>query len=306
MAPKKDAKPASGAAAPKKDAPAKAAAPKKTAGKKIKIDKKALAKKVAETQKPQKTQKAAKTSAAKEATPKNAVGLFVARPRNFGIGGAIRPRRDLTRYVKWPKYVRLQRQRRILYQRLKVPPAINQFSNTVEKNHAFNLFKLLDKYKPEDKSAKKARLLKVAESKTKGEAVEAPKKPFSVKHGINHITSLVEQKKAALVVIAHDVDPIELVVWLPTLCRKKGIPYCIVKGKASLGQVVGKKTATTLALTAVRPEDKQELTNIINAVKLNDKYDEIRKVWGGGRLGSKSLARIAMKQKAINKEKVRA
>ncbi|KAL5148711.1 60S ribosomal protein L7a-2 [Glycine soja] len=35
--------------------------------------------------------------------------------------------------------------------------------------------------------------------------------------------------KAQLVVIAHDVDPIELVVWLPTLCRKMEIPYCIVK-----------------------------------------------------------------------------
>lgn len=40
-------------------------------------------------------------------------------------------------------------------------------------------------------------------------------------------------------VIAHDVDPIELVVWLPALCRKMEIPYCIVKGKARLGTVSG-------------------------------------------------------------------
>lgn len=45
------------------------------------------------------------------------------------------------------------------------------------------------------------------------------------------------QVKAQLVVIAHDVDPIELVVWLPALCRKMGVPYCIVKGKSRLGQV---------------------------------------------------------------------
>lgn len=45
------------------------------------------------------------------------------------------------------------------------------------------------------------------------------------------------QNKAQLVVIAHDVDPIELVVWLPALCRKMEIPYCIVKGKARLGSV---------------------------------------------------------------------
>jgi hypothetical protein len=45
------------------------------------------------------------------------------------------------------------------------------------------------------------------------------------------------QKKSQLVVIAHDVDPIELVVWLPALCRKMEIPYCIVKGKSRLGAV---------------------------------------------------------------------
>lgn len=39
-------------------------------------------------------------------------------------------------------------------------------------------------------------------------------------------------------VIAHDVDPIELVVWLPALCRKMEIPYCIVKGKSRLGAVL--------------------------------------------------------------------
>jgi large subunit ribosomal protein L7Ae len=55
------------------------------------------------------------------------------------------------------------------------------------------------------------------------------KKPMVVKFGLNHVTTLVEAGKAQLVVIAHDVDPIELVVWLPALCKKQGIPYCIVK-----------------------------------------------------------------------------
>ncbi len=55
------------------------------------------------------------------------------------------------------------------------------------------------------------------------------KKPVVVKYGINHITTLVEQQTASLVVIAHDVDPIELVVWLPALCRRMDVPYVIVK-----------------------------------------------------------------------------
>ena len=35
-----------------------------------------------------------------------------------------------------------------------------------------------------------------------------------VRHGINTVTTLVEKKKAQLVVIAHDVDPIEVTIVL--------------------------------------------------------------------------------------------
>lgn len=61
--------------------------------------------------------------------------------------------------------------------------------------------------------------------------------------------------------IAHDVDPIELVMWLPQLCRKNDIPFCFVKGKALLGKLVHKKTATAVALTDIRAEDKPALDN---------------------------------------------
>ena len=77
------------------------------------------------------------------------------------------------------------------------------------------------------------------------------------------------QGKAQLVVIAHDVDPIELVVWLPALCRKMNVPYAIVKGKARLGAVVHKKTATALALTTVKNEDKVEFSKLVESVKAN-------------------------------------
>merc|ERR1712224_770682 len=77
--------------------------------------------------------------------------------------------------------------------------------------------------------------------------------------GINHVTTLVEEKKAKLVIIAHDVDPIEIIVWLPQLCKLRNVPYCIVKSKARLGAVVGMKTATCLAITDVKQENKKDL-----------------------------------------------
>ena len=48
-------------------------------------------------------------------------------------GQDIQPKRDLSRFVRWPKYVRLQRQRAILLQRLKVPPPINQFTQALDR-----------------------------------------------------------------------------------------------------------------------------------------------------------------------------
>ena len=77
------------------------------------------------------------------------------------------------------------------------------------------------------------RLLKEAEAQSSGKSTDK-KKPVVVKYGLNHITSLVESGKAQLVVIAHDVDPIELVVWLPALCKKMNIPYVIVKVQLAL------------------------------------------------------------------------
>ena len=57
---------------------------------------------------------------------------------------------------KWLECVRLQRQKVILHQRLKLLPAIAQFSHTLDKNTATQLFKLLIKYRPESKQEKKA------------------------------------------------------------------------------------------------------------------------------------------------------
>jgi large subunit ribosomal protein L7Ae len=230
--------------------------------------------------------------------------LIEKRTRNFGIGQDIQPKRDLTRFVKWPKYVQVQRRKAILRQRIKVPPSINQFSQTLDRQTATQLFKLVHKYRPETKQAKKERLRKRAQEKADGKEGAPTKRPTVVRQGANTVTKLVEQKKALLVIIAHDVDPIELVLFLPTLCRKMGVPYCIVKGKARLGSVVFRKTCSSLAITHVFSEDKPALNKLIEAIRTNynDRYEEIRRNWGGGILGTKSQARRVKLAKIKAKE----
>ena len=119
-----------------------------------------------------------------------------------GVGGTPAPKHDLHRFVKWPKYVRIQRQRASLESAaqgqspspgiltasarafmndhahdspevglfvafletecraaMQVPPALHRFTKAADKNLAETVFKLLLKYRPEDKAAKKQRLL---------------------------------------------------------------------------------------------------------------------------------------------------
>merc|ERR1711934_177238 len=221
------------------------------------------------------------------------------RPRTFSIGGDVRPQQDLTRFVKWPKYIRIQRSRRILCQRIKLPPAINQFKQTFDKRAASQLFRLLNQLKPESKSQKKERIGDAAAKKAAG-ADAAAKKPVCVKMGINHVTKLVEEKEAKLVVIAHDVDPIEIVLWLPSLCQARGIPYCVVKSKARLGALVGKKTATCLAVTEVKAEHKADLEALkqLCETHFNGVFETTMKTWGDANCSDRQAAKIAKRAAA--------
>ena len=181
-------------------------------------------------------------------------------PKNFRFGNDIRPRIVKSRFVKFPRYVELQRQKRVLMKRLKCPPALAQFFEPLDKDESNKLFKILEKYAPETKKEKKERLKNEAKEKVKGKDKKDGKKPVSLKCGLNHVTYLIEQKRAKLVLVAADVDPIETVVFLPSLCKTMDIPYAIVSSKARLGSLVGKKTTTCIALTDFK-DNAAELEN---------------------------------------------
>ncbi|KAF8353690.1 hypothetical protein PRIPAC_95313, partial [Pristionchus pacificus] len=119
------------------------------------------------------------------------------------------------RTVRWLKYIRIQRQKAGLLKRLKIPPPSAE--------------------------AKKARLQARAEARAAGKKEEVTKRPNMVRFGIQNVTRAIETREAQLVLIAHDVDPLEVVIFLLALCRNFKIPYAIVKGKAALGTVVRRK-----------------------------------------------------------------
>lgn len=193
----------------------------------------------------------AKVTTTKKEIVKNP--LILSRPKNFSIGQDIQPKRNLYRFVKWPKYIELQRKRAILKRRIKIPPPIHQFSQTLDRASTSQVLNLFQSYQPLSKQAKKMLLLHRAQQRASDIATYPDSDKPTFRSGIREVTAAIQQKIARLVVIAHDVDPIELVLYLPTLCRKMGVPYCIVKGKARLGTLVRRKTCSCLAITKLKP-----------------------------------------------------
>ena len=220
---------------------------------------------------------------------------YVSRPKDFGVNRDVPFKRDISRFMRWPQFVTVQRKKRVIERRMKVPAAVNQFRATLDRSTRTNLFKLLAKYKPEGVKARKERLAALAKARAaaKGKNV-ASKAPLALTTGIQEVTRAIERGTARLVVIASNVDPIELVMWMPTLCRAQKVPYAIVKDKARLGEIVGQKTLACCALKSVHAEDEAELASLTKSIRarFNARGAFLAKKAGGLQMSLRSAARL--------------
>ena len=76
-------------------------------------------------------------------------------PKNFRFGNDIRPSIVKSRFVKFPRYVELQRRKRILMKRLKCPPALSQFFEPLDKDSTNKIFKIMENMFQKPKMKKK-------------------------------------------------------------------------------------------------------------------------------------------------------
>lgn len=86
--------------------------------------------------------------------------------------------------------------------------------------------------------------------------------------------------------IAHDVSPIDCVIWMPSLCAKMNIPYCIVKNKSRLGSLVNRKKTSCITLTYGSSNYDKDLGKFIECFKknFNERYTDAIKRWGEKKL----------------------
>ena len=79
-----------------------------------------------------------------------------------------------------------------------------------------------------------------------------------VRVGTNEVTKSSERAEAKLVVMAEDVDPVEILVHVPMLCEEKRIPYLYVPKKQRLGQSAG-LTKSAASVAVIEPGEAKSL-----------------------------------------------
>ncbi len=88
-----------------------------------------------------------------------------------------------------------------------------------------------------------------------------------IKKGTNEVTKAVERGEAAIVIMAVDVEPPEILAHMPALCEERGVPYVYVPAKAELGNSIGlEKPTASIAIVDVG-KGKALCDEIAEAVK---------------------------------------
>jgi len=94
--------------------------------------------------------------------------------------------------------------------------------------------------------------------------VQVASETGKIRVGTNEVTKSSERAEAKLIVMAEDVDPVEILVHVPMLCEEKRIPYVYVPKKLRLGQAAGlSKPAASVAI--VEPGEAKALLDEIAA-----------------------------------------
>ena len=94
------------------------------------------------------------------------------------------------------------------------------------------------------------------------EAVEIARTSGKIRKGANEATKAIEKGEAKLVVYAEDVNPKEIVMHLPLLCKEKNIPCMKVSKKEDLGAAAGLAVGTAAVAVVKEGEAKAAIESL--------------------------------------------
>jgi large subunit ribosomal protein L7Ae len=99
------------------------------------------------------------------------------------------------------------------------------------------------------------------------EALEIARNTGKVAKGTNEVTKFIERGNAALVLIAEDVDPAEIVAHIPVLAEEKEIPYVYLATKEEVGGAAGLNVGTASAAIVDAGEGEELVKEIVEKVE---------------------------------------
>ena len=94
------------------------------------------------------------------------------------------------------------------------------------------------------------------------EIIEIARTSGKISKGANEVTKAVEKGQAKLVVYAADVNPKEIIMHLPLLCKEKNIPCFSVAKKEDLGAAAGLALSTAAVAVIKEGEAKAALESL--------------------------------------------
>jgi 50S ribosomal protein L7Ae len=88
-----------------------------------------------------------------------------------------------------------------------------------------------------------------------------------IKKGTNEVTKAIERGDAAIVIMATDVTPPEILAHIPALCDERNVTFAYVPSKAELGNAIGlEKPTASIAIIDVG-KGKPICDEIVQAIK---------------------------------------
>jgi len=94
------------------------------------------------------------------------------------------------------------------------------------------------------------------------DALEVARDTGTVKKGTNETTKAIERGNAALVFIAEDVQPEEIVMHLPELSAEKDVPYLFVEAQDDVGHAAGLEVGSAAAAITDAGEASADVEDI--------------------------------------------
>jgi large subunit ribosomal protein L7Ae len=92
--------------------------------------------------------------------------------------------------------------------------------------------------------------------------IEKARKTGKVEKGTNEVTKAIERGTAKLIVYAKDVEPKEITMHLPVLCKEKGILCIEADSKQKLGIAVGIPVAASSVAVIVSGEADKDISDL--------------------------------------------